>query len=377
MGRPLLGSPNSRVVTHSDSSRVNRSDTVRHVPWSRQSQAARDDNVNPEQQGKAGRGWELAAWALCVAGALARFAAYAQHRSLWYDEAALALNLARRGFIALLGPLDNLQAAPPLFLWIERAAVAAFGLNEWALRAVPLAAGIATGPLMWRVARRLLPAPAAVLAVALVALSPSLVRYAAEVKPYGLDALVTLALLDRTFAATRPGARPGQWWLLAGVGVIAAVSSTPAVFVMAGVVAFVLVRGAMVRDGILARRAIALSAGWAVTVAVLMATVFRPLLAQDAQIGKFMRWYWATNFLTPEPPGLATKVSAMLWAVLTDTFLGAAAPPGATTLLLAAAALGGVMLIVARRFAELVLLIVPIAALVTASALRLYPIAGR
>src|SRR5688572_31383174 len=50
---------------------------------------------------------------------------------------------------------------------------------------------------------------------------------------------------------------------------------------------------------------------------------------------------------------------------------------GATTLLLAAAALGGVMLIVARRFAELVLLIVPIAALVTASALRLYPIAGR
>ncbi len=122
------------------------------------------------------RRWRIAAWLLCVVGAAARIAAYAQNRSLWYDEAALALNIARRGFVDLVAPLDFLQTAPPLFLWAERAMVLLFGVNEWALRVVPLVCGILTAPMMWRVARRLLSAPVAVLAVALVALSPTLVR---------------------------------------------------------------------------------------------------------------------------------------------------------------------------------------------------------
>lgn len=129
-------------------------------------------------------------------GAAWRIAAYAQRRSLWYDEAALALYIAGRGFVELVEPLDYLQTAPPLFLWIERAIVLLFGANEWALRALPLAAGLATAPLMWRVASRILPSPGAVLAVALVALSPTLVRYSAEVKPYATDAFVTLLVLD-------------------------------------------------------------------------------------------------------------------------------------------------------------------------------------
>lgn len=321
--------------------------------------------------------WQFAAWTLCVAGALARIAAYAQNRSLWYDEAALALNLARRGYMGLLAPLDNLQTAPPAFLWIERAAAVAFGFNEWSLRALPLAAGIATGPMMWRVARKMLPPPAALLAVALVTLSPSLVRYSAEVKPYGLDALVTLVLLDRAIAASEPTARRSQWWLLAALGIVAAASSTPAPFVLAGVIAFFTVRATMMRDALLARRVATLTVGWGLTIVLLVATVFRPLLGRDAGIGKFMHWYWASNFLTPGPPGLATKVSVMLWVAFTNTFFGAAALPGSTTLLVATVAVGCLMLIASRKFAELALVVVPIATLVIASALRVYPIAER
>ena len=86
--------------------------------------------MSPSAKPHAARGWDIAAWTLCAAGALARIAAYAQNRSLWYDEAALALNLARRGYLALLAPLDNLQTAPPLFLWIERAVVAVNGTRR-------------------------------------------------------------------------------------------------------------------------------------------------------------------------------------------------------------------------------------------------------
>ena len=295
------------------------------------------------------RGWRIAAWLLCVVGAAARIAAYAQNRSLWYDEAALALNIARRGFVDLVAPLDFLQTAPPLFLWAERVMVLLFGVNEWALRVVPLVCGILTAPMMWRVARRLLSAPVAVLAVALVALSPTLVRYAAEVKPYASDALVTLLILDQTIAAAQGRSGVAEWRRLALVGLAAIVSSTPSVFVLAGVIAFMASSALLAKDPVWVRRAIALAVVWGGTFGVLLATVFRPLLGEDTPIGKFMHWYWAANFLTPDPPGLAAKFSALLWAALTNTFLGDAAFRGATTLLVGAVLVGVVVLLAVRK----------------------------
>ena len=323
------------------------------------------------------RRWQLAAAALCVIGALARVAAYAQHRSLWYDEAALALNVVQRGFIALLRPLDFLQAAPPLFLWAERLAILPLGASEWSLRAVPLAAGILTPPLLWRVARRTLPPLAGIAAVALVALSPSLVRYAAEAKPYAVDALVTLVLVDRALAVAEPDADRTRWWTLSIVGVVAILSSTPAIFVLAGVVAFLTVRAALIRDGRIARNTAAIGVVWAAAFMVLVATVFRPLLGDASRVGRFMHWYWATNFLTPDTPGLTTKLSLILWAALTNTFVGGDAFPSATTVLLGITLLGLVALVVMRRIAFAFLLAVPFGVAACASALRMYPLAER
>jgi hypothetical protein len=323
------------------------------------------------------RWWRLAAWGFCAVGAAARIAAYLQHRSLWYDEAAVALSIVRRGFLSLLQPLDNLQSAPPLFLWAERLVVLASEANEWSLRAVPLMAGIATAPLMWRVARRVLPTSAAVIAVALVALSPTLVRYSAEAKPYAVDALVTLLLADRTLALETSGWAARRWWQLAVIGAVALVASTPAVFVLAGVVAYVGWRALAQRDVRRGARVAGLAAAWGGTFVLLVATVFRPLVGSESPVGRFMQWYWATNFLTPEPPGLAVKVSVMVWAVLTNTFLGGSAPGGSTTALLVVALVGGAMLVATKRIATLLLIIVPAAAVTAASALRRYPIAER
>jgi hypothetical protein len=219
------------------------------------------------------RCWRVAAWALCVVGAAWRITAYAQNRSLWYDEAALALNIAGRGFVELVEPLDYLQTAPPLFLWIERSIVLLFGASEWALRALPLAAGLATAPLMWRVACRILPAPAAVLAVALVALSPTLVRYSAEVKPYATDALVTLLVLDTTVRVTDDPSRSHRWRALGLVGLAAIVASTPSVFVLAGVIAYLTTGALLSSDALLGRRTASLAAGWAALFIVLLLTV--------------------------------------------------------------------------------------------------------
>lgn len=323
------------------------------------------------------RSIRLAIVVLCAMGAVARIIAYAQYRSLWYDEAALALNVVSRGFVGLLASLDHLQTAPPLFLWAERIMVLMFGPNEWALRAVPLLAGLALPPLLWRVSRRLLPTAAALVAVALVALSPALVRYSAEAKPYAVDALVTLVLLDRAVAVTELRATTRTWWSLAIAGVLALAASTPSVFVLAGVVAYLVLSAVNAHDGAALRRAFALAAGWAATFVMLLVTVFRPLIDSQAEIGRFMQWYWATNFLTNDAPGLRTKAAVLAWAALTETFFGAGALRGMTATMVAAVAAGVVALVVARRLSVLTLLVVPGLAVIGASMLRRYPIAER
>ncbi len=42
-------------------------------------------------------------------------------RSMWMDEAMMALNIPARSFASLLRPLDYNATAPFLFLWLERA----------------------------------------------------------------------------------------------------------------------------------------------------------------------------------------------------------------------------------------------------------------
>ena len=75
-------------------------------------------------------------------GILVRLVQYLFNRSLWADEAVLALNIVNRSYLELLEPLDYEQGAPIGFLILEKLAVQLFGDNEYALRLVPLLSSI-------------------------------------------------------------------------------------------------------------------------------------------------------------------------------------------------------------------------------------------
>jgi hypothetical protein len=112
---------------------------------------------------------------------------------VWHDEAALIVNVLKLSFVQMLGPLLHAEASPPLFLWLERAAMLALGDSEYALRVVPFLASCLALMLFATLARTVLGPHAAVLAVGLFAVSDRLLWHASEAKPYALDVLVAVA----------------------------------------------------------------------------------------------------------------------------------------------------------------------------------------
>ena len=141
------------------------------------------------------RSAKVAVTALLFVGAGLRLWQYFANASLWIDEIALAENVLRRPLSALLRePLALDQVAPPGFLALAKASTAVFGESEMALRLVPLASGLLALALFPRLSRRFQPAWISVFATALFALSPTLVRYSAEFKPYSTDVAAAVAL---------------------------------------------------------------------------------------------------------------------------------------------------------------------------------------
>jgi len=82
-----------------------------------------------------------------IIGIVLRLRQYLSNRSLWLDEAALAVSIKEKNFHELLQPLEFNQIAPIGFLYLEKIAVIIGGTNEMSLRFFPLVAGILSLPL--------------------------------------------------------------------------------------------------------------------------------------------------------------------------------------------------------------------------------------
>ncbi|MGB3615503.1 MAG: hypothetical protein WBA10_17045, partial [Elainellaceae cyanobacterium] len=176
----------------------------------------------------------LLSYGLIAVGVLLRLVQFAARRSLWGDEAKLALNIVDRTYPELFQVLDYDQVAPVGFLLVEKAVTQVLGSGEAALRLFPLLAGIAALGLTYQLARQILSPIAVPIALAFVALSDRLVYYSAEVKPYALDVAMTLAILV-CGSVTPKTITKTQAVQAALIGAIALWLSYPAVLTLAGV----------------------------------------------------------------------------------------------------------------------------------------------
>ena len=138
---------------------------------------------------------------LVLLGLLLRTYHYLRDPAVWHDEAAVIVNILSLDFDQLLGLLRQTQAAPPLFLWLEKATLLAFGDSTLELRLPVFFATLPTIFLVAWVARREAGPWAAVVATALITGSDRLLWHACEVKPYSFDVFCTAGLLA-AFSAT-------------------------------------------------------------------------------------------------------------------------------------------------------------------------------
>lgn len=309
--------------------------------------------------------------ALFVAlGAAARIAEYVAHRSIWTDEAALAHNVLHRSWSALAAPLDYAQVAPIGFLWLEKGAVALFGVSEWTLRLVPFLAALASLPLFVLVARRVLDDAGAIAATALFAVTVPLLYYAGETKQFSSDAAIALAIVLAALWARERRLGMRDAILLGIAGALAAHLSQPSLFVLAGAALYLLVHAARAHDRERTRRTVVAVALWGVGGAAAAVHAMRSLSPSDRV---YLEGYWSGAFL-PLGGGL---FASLAWLGRFTAGLAEWLLPAPWTWLVAALAALGIVALARRRDGTLTLLLAPLALALLASALRLYPMAAR
>ncbi len=130
-----------------------------------------------------------------IGGAVFRLAVFLHAKSLFGDEALLAVNVVFRPLGDALLNLEENQVVPPLFLILSRLSLFVFKNLELSLRLVPLLSGIAALWLFSRLAWRLVPGWFAAGTTTVVALHFVHVKYSTVFKHYSTDCAVTLILL--------------------------------------------------------------------------------------------------------------------------------------------------------------------------------------
>ena len=333
----------------------------------------------PKDPPNAFRWWVIALIALGVA---LRARAYLANRSLWLDELFLWTTLGESAPATLehwtrfLRPLGEGQVAAPGFVLLIQAMRAVFGESEFALRLLPFLAGTLALPVAARLFSRIVGPAGVGFAVAAIALAPSAIYYSSDLKPYSLDLLTTLVLLD--LAVARLEAR--RSWIDAKLwiaGAIAVFVSLPAVLVLAGVGATFVCFGRL-GEGRPQRVGNALrAASWAALFAIEM-----KLLFASTHQDRYLREYWIQERAFP-PSGdaldrIAWNGEALVRALADPT--GLAELWGRTTwttLVAAAFASIGVLIWIRSDRRLAVLLITPIFLTSIAAQLERYPLQGR
>jgi hypothetical protein len=291
---------------------------------------------------------------------------YGINRSLWLDEAALALNLVNRSFLDLLKPLGFNQGAPIGFLLLQKSVVSLLGSRDYTLRLIPLLAGLVSIPLMYSVSKQYGGQLSTFISLGLFALSPRLIYYSSELKQYSTDVLVTLLLLLIVPKCLEDKAKLHALAVLGIAGSLTIWFSHPSLFVFAGIFLTLGLAFAMYRDTYRLFWLIGIGVAWGINLSLIYFINLRYLESNSNLVD-----YWSGSFASlPSWSKFSWYYNALI-GMLRDP---AALPINAITVGLLI--LGSISLAF-RRWQFMLVLLAPFLLTLTASALGRYPFSGR
>ena len=321
-------------------------------------------NIPQSRWIRIGRAILLLGLAIGMIGALCQFAS---GRSLWLDEAKLALNVLDRDFGELIKPLDREQAAPIGYLWIQKAIVSIFGPNEMSFRLLSLVSYFLSIWLLFTLAKRwfnnrwmhLMSATA-------LAATYAMVYHGSEAKQYAFDVCVVLLLTQYLLKEREYGLRQLVLLSLAGaVGVFCSHITT----LILPLLAIVLLYNRGLKKGewsILFPIAV-----WAGAFGLFYIFFVKGHPTQAILSNYWSAYFMPMNFLGPEPYEFVFRI---LWReiVAFQTGFGRTA-----YVLLPIIGLGVVAGIRAKNYLPVFLLLGMVTGHFALSALGIYPFAGR
>jgi hypothetical protein len=314
---------------------------------------------------RAGRLWFFAVLAV---GAGLRAWQWLAKAPLWIDELALTNGLLSGSFTGLFdNHSDFAQVAPPGVLALEwlisRVAVG----SDLALRAPSFLFSTAGVAATWFAAREFVGERDAWVAPAFVALGTHLVLMSGQVKSYGADVFFAALMVGCVLLHDRT-ATARSWRMLIAMGMAAPLFSFGAVFVLAGVGAFLLVRSRWQVAEL--RRLLLPFAAWAVATFVCV-MLSRRLLSPDAHA--MMNEYWKDSFPVIPPRSPADlmwpwrSVLILLWSLMGLRGVW----------LFGVGLVAGAVIAWRQQPARMALLLTPIATALVTAALRQYPFGPR
>ncbi|MCA9242547.1 MAG: hypothetical protein KDA32_01230 [Phycisphaerales bacterium] len=309
---------------------------------------------------------------LLFIGLAARLTRYLLDFPIWGDEAFVAVNFLLNDFSDMWQPLIYHQIVSLGYMWITLAVAKVFGTSEYALRSVALVGGIAALFIFWRFAWTTIPKRAAVLALGFMAAAYYVIRHGAEVKNYGTDLLVSVALSTLAWNVYRNQTSVARWIALIAFGAVAIWLSLPAMFVIGGI-------GLLLLSMILKRRAPHTLIGGAafvaivgVSAAVMVVTYAEPHARAVPEIKELGMWTMAFP--------LRQGWKLPLWLVVIHAGRMMAYPIGAesggSSLTLLLVIIGAVSLWRSGRRDLLLLLLGPLLFALAAAAMEKYPYGG-
>ncbi len=313
---------------------------------------------------------------LILCGVLLRFQQFWFDRSLWLDEAFLAVPLGWGSWGDLLHqPLEYSHFVPLGFLFLTKLALSIFGNNDLILRLIPFLASCFALILFFLLAKKTISAKAIPIALFLLVISDVNIYYSSELKPYISDMSIALLIWLLALHLYQTLESRNTWITVTLIGVIAVWSAYPAIFMLAAIgCCFFVIFLWKQQWQYLSYISIA-GVIWVASFGLMYWLLMQGDIKQASPISQWLFTFWSEEhhaFM----PSLMNK-EGILW--LMNTYAAFLKHPASLSSLALAGALGilGAIILFIEKRTIFFFLIMPVVITLIASYLQKYPFAVR